>query len=376
MGHIDGPITGRVMPSTAAWTLGLLGFLALAALCVTLHAGAIEADVAGRVAAAVPGATVSGRDVVLRGTVPTEAARAEAETTARRVRGVRQVRNELEVVGGAVVSGSGAGPTETPTGPFALTVAGGAVVVRGVVPNGAVRTSVLARVREVYPGRDVRDELAITAGATGAWETPVLALLPRLRGVGRPALSLEPADDEAGGVFVLGGTVASDEERAAVEATAQRAVAAPYAVRSELVVEDPAIGDQLEASGSTDADVVAAEGAIREALALGRVEFASGTADLTPASRQILDRVAAALARAPTVGAAVQGHTDAQGADASNLALSQDRAEAVAAYLAERGVASDALAPRGFGESAPIASNDTPEGRARNRRVVFALRRL
>ena len=77
-----------------------------------------------------------------------------------------------------------------------------------------------------------------------------------------------------------------------------------------------------------------------------------------------------------TVGADVQGHTDAQGGEAANQALSQERAEAVEAYLLAQGVADDALTATGFGEGQPIASNDTADGRARNRRVVFALRRL
>ena len=372
------PLTlGVAMSQTVTWLLGLIGLLILTFLCVSLHASDIEAEMTRRVEAAfagVPGATaeVSGRDVVLRGSVPTTEAAAEAAWTAWHVPGVRRVHNDLNVTGGAaaeVVSGAGVSP-------FTLSQAAGALVLRGVVPNGAVRTSLLARVREAFPGREVRDELTLDAGARADWEASLLALLGRIRGVNRPALSIEPGDGGAGGVVVLSGAVPTEADKAEVETAARAAVAAPYTLRSDLIVEDPAIGDQLEVSGSTDADVVAAEEAFREALSIGQIEFASGTNDLTPQSREILDRVAAVLTRVPTVGADVQGHTDAQGGEAANQALSQERAEAVEAYLLAQGVADDALTATGFGEGQPIASNDTADGRARNRRVVFALRRL
>jgi OOP family OmpA-OmpF porin len=67
----------------------------------------------------------------------------------------------------------------------------------------------------------------------------------------------------------------------------------------------------------------------------------------------------------------VHAHTDSKGRKADNQRLSDARAESVVDYLAEKGVARDRMIARGFGEDQPIASNDTPEGRARNRRVEF-----
>jgi outer membrane protein OmpA-like peptidoglycan-associated protein len=69
----------------------------------------------------------------------------------------------------------------------------------------------------------------------------------------------------------------------------------------------------------------------------------------------------------------VYGHTDSTGSDSYNLDLSQRRASAVADYLTMRGVQSARLGTRGFGESQPIASNDTEEGKAANRRVEIKL---
>jgi OOP family OmpA-OmpF porin len=75
----------------------------------------------------------------------------------------------------------------------------------------------------------------------------------------------------------------------------------------------------------------------------------------------------------PDARVAIEGHTDAQGDEASNLALSESRAEAVRDYLVSQGIAADRLETAGFGESRPIASNDTAEGRAENRRIEFRL---
>jgi OOP family OmpA-OmpF porin len=111
--------------------------------------------------------------------------------------------------------------------------------------------------------------------------------------------------------------------------------------------------------------------AINKEIRLRGVNFVTGSADLTPASRATLDRIAKILAGAKGLRAQVQGHTDNQGDAAANQALSQRRAASVVAYLVGKGIARRRLVPRGFGESRPIASNATADGRAKNRRVVF-----
>ena len=77
------------------------------------------------------------------------------------------------------------------------------------------------------------------------------------------------------------------------------------------------------------------------------------------------------LAAFPDAQVEVQGHTDDIGSDASNLALSQDRADSVLAYLVSSGVDAERLTAVGYGETVPVADNETPEGRQINRRVVF-----
>ncbi len=87
----------------------------------------------------------------------------------------------------------------------------------------------------------------------------------------------------------------------------------------------------------------------------------------------MIDELAADLAMCPEASVHVEGHTDADGAEDLNLALSVSRAEAVVNALIERGVGIERLYAEGYGESEPIAPNDTKEGKAQNRRIAFTI---
>ena len=108
-----------------------------------------------------------------------------------------------------------------------------------------------------------------------------------------------------------------------------------------------------------------------DTVTLKNIFFETASATLVETSLAELDRLAEALQRHPRLRLEVGGHTDAVGSDQDNLALSERRAKAVYDYLTERGVAADRLTYRGYGESRPVADNDTPEGRAANRRTTL-----
>lgn len=111
-----------------------------------------------------------------------------------------------------------------------------------------------------------------------------------------------------------------------------------------------------------------------EIVILQQVLFQTGTATIDPASSGLLDEVASALKDHPEITKVeVQGHTDSRGAAALNTRLSQERAQAVADALATRGVAKERLTAKGYGPDQPIDTNDTEEGRAKNRRVAFKI---
>ena len=120
--------------------------------------------------------------------------------------------------------------------------------------------------------------------------------------------------------------------------------------------------------------VAAAEQALLDnTLANRTVEFESGKATLTPTGRAILDEMVAAMLKLKGRRIEIIGHTDSAGLRASNVSLSQARAATVKSYLAAHGIAEDNLSASGQGPDRPIASNDSAEGRARNRRIEFRL---
>jgi len=99
------------------------------------------------------------------------------------------------------------------------------------------------------------------------------------------------------------------------------------------------------------------------------VMFESGSSYLQPGGRDKLRQFADVLNRYPRTNIEVIGHTDSRGSDESNYELSRQRAVAVADELVRDGVSNARIKVRGEGESRPVATNDTPEGRAMNRRV-------
>jgi outer membrane protein OmpA-like peptidoglycan-associated protein len=104
-----------------------------------------------------------------------------------------------------------------------------------------------------------------------------------------------------------------------------------------------------------------------------RLEFETGSATLTPRSRQQLVDVARILNAYPNARVQIAGYTDNTGDEAANMALSRGRAESVMNALRENGAAAANLSAQGFGSQNPVADNTTEEGRARNRRVTLTV---
>lgn len=104
------------------------------------------------------------------------------------------------------------------------------------------------------------------------------------------------------------------------------------------------------------------------------ISFATGSAAIEPRLRPILDAFANGLAAQPQMIVRVVGHTDSTGSDAVNDPLSLRRAGSVRDYLSDRGVSASRIEVAGRGSREPVATNDTPEGRAKNRRVEIFLR--
>ena len=127
---------------------------------------------------------------------------------------------------------------------------------------------------------------------------------------------------------------------------------------------DTTRGAKVDARGC---EILFEEG--QQTLVLEDVNFEFNSDELTDLSETILDDVARSLTRVKDVRVEVGGHTDSVGNDAYNMGLSQRRAESVRNYLIGQGVDGARLEARGYGETAPVADNETEAGRAGNRRV-------
>jgi outer membrane protein OmpA-like peptidoglycan-associated protein len=108
-------------------------------------------------------------------------------------------------------------------------------------------------------------------------------------------------------------------------------------------------------------------------IRLNNIFFESAKAELKTESAPELDRVVKFMNDNPNISIEVSGHTDNVGNDASNIALSQNRANSVVKYLTDKGVSAGRIKAKGYGKSKPIAANDTDENRQLNRRVEFTI---
>lgn len=223
------------------------------------------------------------------------------------------------------------------------------VVVAGTVPDEATRNAILARVREVYGAERVVDQLGVgSVVAPPNWSGYVQKLVsPQLKQVSRGQLHIN------GNNIELKGEVANESQRQQLAADMATALNPTYAVRNAL-------------------RVAAQEQTVLDATLGNRIiEFEPGSSVLRPVGRNILDEMATTLLKLGNKKVEVIGHTDSQGGRDTNVMLSLARADSVRSYLASKGVPPSLISTSGSGPDRPVAGNDTPDGRARNRRIEF-----
>jgi outer membrane protein OmpA-like peptidoglycan-associated protein len=170
------------------------------------------------------------------------------------------------------------------------------------------------------------------------------------------------------------GKTAADAQAAQAKAAAQAAAAAAEtaseqeAERANTAAREDLMSRLNQALPTEETD----RGIVSE---IGGVQFATGTANLTPQAREGLARFAGIVASYPDLKFKVEGHTDSTGSDETNQELSTKRAIAVRDYLIGQKVAASSIDAEGLGSSHPVADNSTNDGRARNRRVEIVITR-
>ena len=229
-------------------------------------------------------------------------------------------------------------------------MAPGMVVVSGTVPDEATRQAILTRTRELYGADRVVDQLGVgNLVAPPNWAQHVQSILsPDLKQVSRGQISVQ------GNVVEVKGEVQNEAVRQQLVSHMLTQINnATYTVRNGL---------RVSAAGQDRLDA---------ALANRVIEFETGSSELTATGQSTLDQLLPVLRELQGRRFEIIGHTDGQGARSTNVALSVARAESVRAHLARKGMPESLFSASGVGPDRPVANNDTPEGRARNRRIEF-----
>jgi OOP family OmpA-OmpF porin len=236
-------------------------------------------------------------------------------------------------------------------GRLAIVRADGRVTLEGEVSDARTKERILSKANLVFGAGNVVDRITVASGAPALWwKARPLDVMAKLNAI--PAFALRLQGDSA----TLEGSVGTEGARASLV---------------KWLGDNLADGTRFASSLKADAGV----GAVAHdpsALLAENIEFATGSAEIPAQYHARLDEIAQALID-DRLRVRVVGHTDNTGTPEANLVLSRERAESVCRYLIGRGVPAADLVPDGVGQSQPIASNDTAEGRQLNRRIAFVL---
>jgi OOP family OmpA-OmpF porin len=327
-----------------SWLVGLALLALLAFFCVNRNAPRIEAELTADARAALTSAgldpafvTLDGRDACLP-TIP------DADLAAR-------ARQLVESVNGIRIVDTGCGEIAMARPFFRAERAADEIIIEGsMIPGEASR--VYGVVNALAPTVPVVRRIVTDGVADEAW-TAALPDAIRLMA----ARVLDPALTVEDGVVTVSGRVPSEGVREGIIQRLEQ-LFPEFKIVEHLEDRPPETGLELQRG-------------LDQFVASRVVEFEFNSDVLTPEGRETVEEVGALLRSLPGVDVEISGHTDSTGDDEFNLDLSKRRADAVRTYLVEQGLAGARFETAGFGETRPIADNETPEGRQRNRRTEF-----
>ncbi len=229
-------------------------------------------------------------------------------------------------------------------------------VLEGVVPDSKTGEELLASAKAtILGGMPITDSQVVGEGAPAGFGDAANALV---RSVNR--LFEGKASIDAGGANISGKAITA---AAARELSAALPTALPGNLKASVDI----------AAAPIDASLSAAECEARfqTVLSANRIQFETASSRISGDSVPLLDTLTFTASQCPTAKFEIGGHTDSDGEDASNFALSNDRAAAVVKYLADAGTDAVRLVAKGYGETVPVGDNTTDAGKAQNRRIEF-----
>ena len=257
-------------------------------------------------------------------------------------------------------------PTIQVASPYTFTAtknADGMVDISGYVQSKAERQRVISEAEGLFGDNLRGKKVRVAAGSPNAnWGDVISLHLPELASLDTGTFSLD--DSQA----LVRGTVGDTSVRDRINALVT-GLPEGYVGAANITVPDTAAVNAGQVQSAA-----LCQSLFDQLKGDTRINFASAKAEIRGAqSFDLLNTLASAANQCETYRVSIEGHTDNQGADEYNQFLSEQRASTVVAYLADNGVEISRMTATGFGETQPIASNDTPEGRAANRRINFVV---
>ena len=228
----------------------------------------------------------------------------------------------------------------------------------GYVPDNAVHTALVAAASRKFFSEKVVDNLKSSVGAPAGFASAVAPALGALARLSTGTLVVTDREVK------LSGDAFYDAAAGQIRGGLGKDFPPGWQFKADISVKP--------ATAPVDATVC--QQLFSDLLAKGNIRFESGRAVIDPDSTGLLDRLIETAMRCPTATIEIAGHTDGDGEDAFNQALSEKRAQAVADYLVKAGLPADRFTAVGYGSTQPIASNDTDEGKAQNRRIEFLVK--
>lgn len=232
------------------------------------------------------------------------------------------------------------------------------VTLEGYVPDNNVHAAIVAAVGRKFFAEKLVDNLKASAGAPQGFQNAAVAALGALSRVSTGSLTISDREVKLSGDALY--AVAADQIRGGIggELPQGWGVKADVSVKPVASAVDPTVCQQL----------------FFELLGKAKIRFESGRATIDKDSMGLLDKLIETALRCPTANIEVAGHTDSDGDNNANMALSEKRAQAVSDYLIKAGLPPDRLKAVGYGSSQPVAANDTDDGKAKNRRIDFVVK--
>jgi OOP family OmpA-OmpF porin len=233
-----------------------------------------------------------------------------------------------------------------------------ALTLTGNVPDDKVHGALVATAGRKFFNEKVADNLKASVGAPAGFAAAVVPALGALSRLSTGTLVVSDREVK------LSGDAFYDAAAVQIRAGLGKDFPQGWQFKADISVKPAA----------APVDATVCQQLFSDLLSKGTIRFPAAQSTIDPDSAGLLDRLIETALRCPTARIEIAGHTDADGEDGFNQALSEKRAQAVMDYLVKAGLPADRFTAVGYGSTQPVASNETDEGKAHNRRIEFVVR--